>query len=694
MLHELLLALAGLPGDLFTPFPSQTEHTSTFKIPSDFPFLHEAEKSSLEQLVVLGNYYRAIVNFLDFQRGRKANYADSKHVTSTPTGSFLQALCNALNEVLKDFHKTVIECETRVLNKEDDMGGVVPISQIVSAFRVYYIIFPHLHQLTTEINREPEKYFGCRLLNLIVDKCNTGVPELRAIMLRLLHACHAVMYKHITSWMVYGHLQDPFGEFFVKDVTLRDHDTQVEEFNQSRWHKRFVLDESFVPNHIAPDIAKSILFVGKAIATVRNAAKPHEKNYCLPRSLNSLHLQHLLELSSRPIFRQIELENTVDIIRNNVAQWLWQVVLTGDKIIECLEAFRNYFLLGQGDFAISLVDQFEKLAASKHISSKVLKIKEQELNSLLVRASVGTLAESDLTFEKFRFKILNKDDEMPPITKTNIFDNYMLDIPLRLEYDIGWPLDLFVTSEDLNKYGDIFSFLISLRRTQIRLQRAWAHLAMTRKSTSDVIGNKSNDMNSQRLMPWRVRASMMFFLDCLWGHMQMDIIEANFQKLVCRINASSAHHQRLRTNTTTEPDTPTASTHKKTTYQEKDSHLTEKETLRDFEDIRIGHSSYLGDILRGCLLESPICSDAIKKSLNICDQVCGLLERWDGKLTDKDRLDQVVKLDKEFREQVAFLFRTLSGVNKTGEGFGGPPRHLDQLLLRMDYSKWFSAWSN
>jgi len=37
-----------------------------------------------------------------------------------------------------------------------------------------------------------------------------------------------------------------------------------------------------------------------------------------------------------------------------------------------------------------------------------------------------------------------------------------------------------------------------------------------------------------------------------------------------------------------------------------------------------------------------------------------------------------------------FLFRTLSGVNKTVEGFGG----LNQLLLRLDYSKWFSVWSD
>ncbi|RHZ71108.1 hypothetical protein Glove_262g14 [Diversispora epigaea] len=427
-----------------------------------------------------------------------------------------------------------------------------------------------------------------------------------------------------------------------------------------------------------------VSYLKNAIATVRNATKPYEKNSTLPRSLNSLHLQHLLELSSRVVFHQIELENTVTIIRNNVAQWLWQVVLTGDKIIECLEAFRNYFLFGQGDFAISLVDQFEKLKTSR---PKGLTIKDQELNSLLVRASIGTLAENDSSFEKFRFRVQNVNDKQF-VTRTNMFDNITINVPLRFEYDIEWPLDLFVTTEDLAKYGDIFSFLFSLRRTQIRLQKVWTHLTITEKASSNNNNNnnnnKLNDNGSPRLILWKVLSSMMFFIDCLWGHVQMDIIETNFRKLVHRINISSAQHQQFRKLKIPE--------HKKISYAN-ETNLVETEPFRDFEDIRIGHSTYLSDLLHGCLLESRVCSDAIKKSLNICDQICGLLERLNSNMVDKNISESVTKLEKEFREQVTFLFRTLSGLNKKGEGFGGPPRHLDQLLLRLDYSKYFSVWS-
>ncbi|CAJ0823814.1 20798_t:CDS:2 [Entrophospora sp. SA101] len=560
MLHELLLALSGYSGDLFVQYPSGSEQPETFKIPPDFPFLHDAERSSLERLAELGFYYHKILDFLDQQRNKclVMSNDNSNNSNNNSKGLFIQALCNSINDILKDFQKIIIESEMGILNKEANMCGIVPISQIVSAFGDYFIILPNLYQLINELKEDSDnnKYFGCRILNLMKEKCNSGIPELRSIMLILLQTCHKVMYQHITSWIVYGHLQDPYGEFFVKDLTTKSHkkidnndkDNNNHQFIQSSWHRRFVLDESFIPNHISIDIAKSILFVGKAIATVKNSGKSsslssssYNSNSALPQEIRSLHLKYLMELSSQPIFHKSEFESTILTIRHNVAKWLWQVVLTGEKVIDCLETFRNYFLLGKGNFALSLVEQFEKITIPR-LSTRIISIKEQELNSLLIRAS-------------------------------------------------------------------------------------------------------------------------------------MDIIDSNFYKLVQRITISSAHHQQHNNHSTNINTNANAS--KKPVADNKNKNYSEmEETLRDFEDIRLGHASYLNDLLRGCLLEFKVCSETIKSSLKICEQFCTILERWN-----------------DFREQISFLFRTLSEVNKTGEGFDGPPRHLDQFLLRLDFSKWFSAWS-
>ena len=50
-----------------------------------------------------------------------------------------------------------------------------------------------------------------------------------------------------------------------------------------------------------------------------------------------------------------------------------------------------------GDFVLALIEQFETLVVTR--LTKVSTLMEQGLNSLLVRASVGTLAENDLALE-------------------------------------------------------------------------------------------------------------------------------------------------------------------------------------------------------------------------------------------------------------------------------------------------------
>src|ERR1044072_2465136 len=124
----------------------------------------------------------------------------------------------------------------------------------------------------------------------------------------------------------------------------------------------------------------------------------------------------------------------------------------------------------------------------------------------------------------------------------------------------------------------------------------------------------------------------------------MDIIESNFQRFVRRITTSSAHHQRQRPSTT-EPSSPISPTHPKSMNSKKDTHSNESERLRDFEDIRLGHALYLGELLRGCLLESRVCTETISTTLKIIDKFCALLERWDGQRDSMERLEQVAKYD-------------------------------------------------
>ena len=60
MLHEILLALLGIPGNLII------EEEDCFKISPFINFLTESEKELINRLIIMGFYYKRIVSFLDF----------------------------------------------------------------------------------------------------------------------------------------------------------------------------------------------------------------------------------------------------------------------------------------------------------------------------------------------------------------------------------------------------------------------------------------------------------------------------------------------------------------------------------------------------------------------------------------------------------------------------------------------------
>lgn len=61
MLHELLLALSGVPGDIF----ADDKAAQRYRIPDEYSFLHDSERSLLEAVAQLGYVYRQIREVLD-----------------------------------------------------------------------------------------------------------------------------------------------------------------------------------------------------------------------------------------------------------------------------------------------------------------------------------------------------------------------------------------------------------------------------------------------------------------------------------------------------------------------------------------------------------------------------------------------------------------------------------------------------
>ncbi len=57
---------------------------------------------------------------------------------------------------------------------------------------------------------------------------------------------------------------------------------------------------------------------------------------------------------------------------------------------------------------------------------------------------------------------------------------------LRLEYCVAWPLHLVLSERALADYNRIFQFLITVKRTQMALHRAWAESILRKKQRQDI----------------------------------------------------------------------------------------------------------------------------------------------------------------------------------------------------------------
>jgi len=126
-------------------------------------------------------------------------------------------------------------------------------------------------------------------------------------------------------------------------------------------------------------------------------------------------------------------------------------------------------LLVKGDYFVKFIEECETLKTRANIRSAL--ITEQDLNNLWNRISINTTAENDETLENFSFKIFHKPSELQEVIFRSPYDDYLFGFPLRLEYFIKWPLDLIFTQSDFDKYNTLFSFLVVLKRVQMRLQQ-------------------------------------------------------------------------------------------------------------------------------------------------------------------------------------------------------------------------------
>ncbi|KAF9089626.1 Gamma-tubulin complex component 4 [Mortierella sp. GBA35] len=790
MLHELLIALSGYPGDIFRPYPPEPQVATTLAI-TDFPLLHPAEKEGLNRLAQLGFYFKEFNSFItscrsSSQQNRQQPAADDEAIVApAPPGLYLRAMANALDKKLQSYRQVIVQTEAAILSGQDNLGGIVPLSTISGRFAPYQLVFPAIANLLSDIQTAAlteTPYTGGRLIDLLQDRSASGVPIHKEWMTEMLQGCCAVMLRQVASWVIYGQIQDPFGEFFIVQLesspetggpgldsrhstgsfglskaaaSIRQgtmsHSsaltTSAASISSIKWQTGYGLDEQMIPAMIPTTLAHTMLFIGKSMATVRQA-KP--KPIPIPQSITQRHLDLLLPLVS-PQTGQREIKSVSDEvlnlnlltaaihqIRKDIANHLWVVVQVGEKVVKTLESFKRYFLLCDGEFGMGLIGALEEFKRNRlsrmgqfiTVTSSSVTIRDHDLGGLLKKAAQDTPAQDDTALTSFELRILKPTQkqagsEQAQSPSIGMFDDQLLGIPVRLAYTLSWPLDLFLTTEDLDHYSDVFAFLMTVRKSQVRLQQAWIEIkSLTQQLTNRkrggdaraygrrIRGTETDERNAEQEAEMlkhiaAFRSNMVFVVDCLWTYIQMDVIGPTYDSLLENI---ATHESDRRSAFSQSSTSATASP-------------------QSFDSIHSSHAEALYEIRRACLLTSTSLSSTVKSILLRTEAFCGIIGRraagQDGfqaglgeELDDSMWQDwtDIIRLNQSFREDIEKLFTDLSTASKAGSLGDGPAlkrsvsglgssllgngpqsfdviRQVDRLLLRLEYSKskWFSG---
>uniref|UniRef100_A0A8C5EED3 Gamma-tubulin complex component n=1 Tax=Gouania willdenowi TaxID=441366 RepID=A0A8C5EED3_GOUWI len=338
MIHELLLALSGFPGTIFT-----WNKRAGLQVSQDLPFLHPSETSVLNRLCKLGSDY---IRFTEFIEQHTGHVHQQEHHVNQPVqtglhGIYLRAFCTGLESMLQPYRQALLDLE-----KEFLADPHLTISHANYKLDQFQLLFPSVMVVVETI--KSQKIHGCQILETVYKHSYGGLPPVRMALEKVLAACHGVMYKQLAAWMLHGLLLDQSEEFFVKqgpsaggaaaNQEEEDEDLglgglsgkQLRELQDLRLIEeenmlapslqQFSLRTEMLPSYIPIRVAEKILFVGESVQMFENHNHGPSRAGSILKHQEDLFAAELHKLKQQPLFSLVDFENLIDRIRSTVAE--------------------------------------------------------------------------------------------------------------------------------------------------------------------------------------------------------------------------------------------------------------------------------------------------------------------------------------------------------------------------------------
>ena len=660
MLHEILLSLSGQPSPLLN---IQSEEDNLAQ--DAFPLVSPPEKALLVPLARLSRLHARL-------------RARTSAISSAHPSVICRAVATAIvTEQLGEFQKKVLDVEKAILVEDSAyVGGygIVPLSTIAGEFAPWTRRLEWLWELVCFVqpdskrNTSPRRCTGAALMDRLRAESQTGYVDVEDMALRLVTAAETAWMRQLSMWLLYGNLP-MYGkdDFFIQQETGNQGDHSPAE--------NFSLHSDLLPKFVSLHTASSILFIGKSLNHIRAKGNAGTSNRLStsPVTLQAQHIGYLAALRS-PI-STVDISNAVFAIRVSLSQSTLSKLLPLPKILEILSLVHDFLLLRRGEFAMALVMHADARLNERHRRPEPRRKMAGGIEGLMIKEGdvAATLAESftelyslqnqedpvddelDLARDLLRLSVNDSGEAQSSTTPqdtagtglagelTNVpFEDLLFPTPTTLSLQVYPPLDLFLTSADISIYSKIHSYLLGIRRAQIRLGDLWKHTSLRRTYPSPwgpprsctpfglnklAMGRERDNARIRQMRSvWATSGASLFVLSEIGSFFQGEIVNGSWQ-----------HFREWTEGNLSQTASAPGSRPGTASSQKKDDHSTSHEkssitgqTQHDPETLTAAHRRYLSTLVQSLFLNSTPFTQSLRLLLNSIDRFAAMVIRLES----------------------------------------------------------------
>ena len=191
MLHELLLALHGHHGQIFSMQHSGA--SERIRVNGSLPLFHPAEVKILDSLLEIGTEFWRLQEFIRRHRDHQQSKTSSGgkrplemkasiHAVGSDNpdhhlcGLYVEALCHGLEIVLEPYKDALATLERSVLEN----GGEIQLTEIQHVLSPFQRVLEALNRLIKQLY--VRKAHGCYILDIVYKASASGIPKVHEAM--------------------------------------------------------------------------------------------------------------------------------------------------------------------------------------------------------------------------------------------------------------------------------------------------------------------------------------------------------------------------------------------------------------------------------------------------------------------------------------------------------------------------------